>query len=854
MMIQPKDETILNSIFLPKHLFGSEEVQFVYSAEDTVEGDPSVIINFGESIVAKAGHTTQSFDYVCNPDGTIRWIFPSDSTSPQFLEFYNTTSIRAKVFALGIRLAFKFRSQRFISTGRFHVTSKGETRIKQALSEIDHDTLSIFTGTDGVNRSFLVAVGSNGKTTHFLKGMIDPIDSESIYHEQTQLESAARLGLAKVETPDSCIAKGDLIMKSIRPDHYTQPGHLNEVHFGFLSDMANKTASPSLIASSAFAKRVLSRLDSIVPDNRISENLFNLIEAHRHVLQSEIQIPACTAHGDFTPWNMFLSGTDLKIIDWELGMEKAPMLFDLFHFIFQSERFIYHGDTNGVSNRIKRALDHPIINDLNQKYGVDPHTHLRLYLLYVLAYYLPEYQRNETLTADQVAQIDVWTDQLAQLTPTMKEVSHRKVFLQAFTGELALTEHAMLKFKPERLIDLPESSDLDILMNRVHVNDMIEFVAGSSLVNKYRVQKKSYMTVIRIFFKDGSFLSLDLIYRFKRKWTEYIDADSILKGACPDRFGVKRAKAKHDLQYSLLFYTLNGASIPQSYFQYFMDRCMGNTKVLLEHVNWTFGLKMRNLKEAFKYSEELHNQLSNSVSNYPENNGWKGLLNRVVYFIDTARDVLRSEGMIITFSGVDGAGKSTIIEDIRANLSKKYRKQVVVLRHRPAVLPILSAFRHGKEKANKISSVRMPRTGTNKSPLGSLLRFSYYLVDYMVGQVVVHLKHTIRGHIVLYDRYYFDFIHDAKRTNIVLPPWFMKMFYPLIYKPRLNFFLYAPSEVILARKQELDKSAIEELTQRYGTHFDSLSLRYHSDVYRKIKNTDRERTVQTILQDYQAVA
>jgi thymidylate kinase len=148
----------------------------------------------------------------------------------------------------------------------------------------------------------------------------------------------------------------------------------------------------------------------------------------------------------------------------------------------------------------------------------------------------------------------------------------------------------------------------------------------------------------------------------------------------------------------------------------------------------------------------------------------------------------------------------------------------------------------------------MPRTGTNKSQIGSLARFAYYLVDYLVGQIVIHMKHVIRGHIVLYDRYYFDFIHDAKRTNIVLPSWFMKMFYPLIYKPRLNFFLYAPSEVILARKQELDKGAIEELTQRYGSHFDSLSDRYNSDVYRKIKNTDRERTVQTILQDYQAVA
>lgn len=852
-MIQQIDRTILNSIFLPKHLFGTQEVRFVLTDADKIEKEDVLVISFGDS-VNQEGFTTESFNYINNPDGTIRWIFPVDAKSPQFLEFYNTTSPRAKAFALGCKLAFKFKLQRFISTGIFHVNTRGATRIIEALSATKHDTYSIFTGTSGVNRSFLAAVGSGGMTTHFLKGMIDPADSDSIYHEQDQLKKAQNLTLSNVVTPASQIVKGDLLMESIRPKRLAQPGHLNEVHHQFLANLAKQTATLVSIKGSDFAATVKAGLDRIVPDNRINEDLFNLIEVHKSLLQSDALIPASQAHGDFTPWNMFMNGTELNVIDWELGMDKAPMLFDLFHFIFQSERFIYHGDTNGVSSRTQKAIDHPMMDELINEYGVDPHTHLRLYLLYVLAYYLPEYQRNESLTADQVAQMNVWTDQLAQLIPTMKEVSHRKVFLQTFSGELALTEHAMLKFKPERLTDLPESSDLDILLNRVHVDELLEFVASSSLVSKYRVQKKSYMTVVRVFFKDGSFLSLDLIYKFKRKWTEYIDAKSILEEACSDRYGVKRAKAKHDLQYSILFYTLNGASIPEDYYQYFIERCEGDTGQLLDHVNSAFGLKLSGLQEAFKYTKDLHSKILSSVNNYPENNWLKGLMNKVVYYIDTAKDVFRTEGMIITFSGVDGAGKSTIIEDIRTSLSQKYRRNVVVLRHRPAVLPILSAYKHGTDKANKISSVRMPRTGTNTSQMGSLARFAYYLVDYMVGQVVVHLKHTIRGHIVLYDRYYFDFIHDAKRTNIVLPPWFMKMFYPLIYKPRLNFFLYAPSEVILARKQELDKGAIKELTERYGTHFDSLSQKYNNDVYRKIKNTDRERTVEMILQDYQAVA
>ncbi|MBK6497177.1 MAG: hypothetical protein IPG00_03010 [Saprospiraceae bacterium] len=40
---------------------------------------------------------------------------------------------------------------------------------------------------------------------------------------------------------------------------------------------------------------------------------------------------------------------------------------------------------------------------------------------------------------------------------------------------------------------------------------------------------------------------------------------------------------------------------------------------------------------------------------------------------------------------------------------------MIVLRHRPSILPIISAWKHGKEKAEAISASKMPRTGNNKA-------------------------------------------------------------------------------------------------------------------------------------------
>jgi len=181
------------------------------------------------------------------------------------------------------------------------------------------------------------------------------------------------------------------------------------------------------------------------------------------------------------------------------------------------------------------------------------------------------------------------------------------------------------------------------------------------------------------------------------------------------------------------------------------------------------------------------------------------------------------QSKIITFSGVDGAGKTTILTEIKKLLENKYNKKVVVIRHRPSVLPILSAIKHGKKEAEKKTMEVMPRTGANSSIVSSLIRFTYYLVDYIFGQWIVFFRHSLKGDIIIYDRYYFDFINDGRRTNIKLNEKFIKFFYKFVFKPDINIFLYASPEIILSRKQEMDGKSIVELTAKYKILFESFS-------------------------------
>lgn len=203
------------------------------------------------------------------------------------------------------------------------------------------------------------------------------------------------------------------------------------------------------------------------------------------------------------------------------------------------------------------------------------------------------------------------------------------------------------------------------------------------------------------------------------------------------------------------------------------------------------------------------------------------------------------QSKIITFSGVDGAGKTTILTEMKIMLENKYKKNVVVIRHRPSILPILSSIKHGKKEAEKKTMEVLPRTGSNSSILSSFVRFTYYLLDYIFGQWILFFRHSLKGDIIIYDRYYFDFINDSRRTNIDLNSSFIKFFYRFIFKPDINIFLYALPEVILSRKQEMDEESIINLTAKYKTLFESLSNK-QDEKYLCIENIDKEKTLERI--------
>ncbi|GIV30841.1 MAG: hypothetical protein KatS3mg029_0192 [Saprospiraceae bacterium] len=325
-----------------------------------------------------------------------------------------------------------------------------------------------------------------------------------------------------------------------------------------------------------------------------------------------------------------------------------------------------------------------------------------------------------------------------------------------------------------------------------------------------------------MYFLDGGFLQLDLLTALVRKHLTYLDAEYVFATSVEEG-GVVRCAPRVLLEHVLLFNYLNGSGLPWKYVRHFSTYNDRRQFELFTFINDKYGTDFCSIQSMTVFKPHRRQAFEASVARLPANR----LVLRARRFLnwlrDTGRELLCERGLTITFSGVDGAGKSTILHSVKELLAHKYRRKVVVLRHRPGLLPILSAWRYGKAKAEQRAASRLPRQGDNGSVPASLLRFLYYFMDYFIGQWYVWLRYTARGYVVLYDRYYFDFIADERRSNLNLGPLGFFAALALLdssFEPELNFFLYADAAIIHRRKQELPLEAIEALSRRYRSLFE----------------------------------
>lgn len=169
---------------------------------------------------------------------------------------------------------------------------------------------------------------------------------------------------------------------------------------------------------------------------------------------------------------------------------------------------------------------------------------------------------------------------------------------------------------------------------------------------------------------------------------------------------------------------------------------------------------------------------------------------------------LNQPGYTIAFLGTDGSGKSTVIESIKPVLNDAFHNAVYYEHMRPNRFPSIARLFGKKEEFT--GPVTNPHGSSTSGFLGSLFRWNYYLLDYTIGfYLKVWPKKAIRSCVWIFDRYYYDYLIDPKRSRVQLPRWILKAGQFLIPEPDIIICLGTEADLIHKRKPELPIEEVE---------------------------------------------
>lgn len=788
----------------------------------------------------------QKFTFVQNLSGEIKYLFPSTNKTSNFLKFYQTRSLTSRAKKLALRIAnmgggafLPHFSVRCNKTPFYEVAIPGEYR----------KNVSIYTGAHGLLRKAVVLFENTEKKSYYLKLPLSEITDFKIKEEKKRLNSLDHYSFNHFYTPNVFTDSLSELLITEGVTTTIPPKRRSDKVYNVISELSGTNLMYRKLGETNFQSDIRTNIFWLKNNRKqtsktIVKNLSSLI----YNMKDKTRVYCSLSHGDLTEWNM-RDGKKIAIIDWEMCDKQRPLFYDLFH--YELTLLLDKGEVSSSEfmNNIEQSLNHLQLQVISDKFGIDTKEYLKYYLVHKLLQEAIITELHGTISKPREAMMKALSELTQLFTEEVPVEDIRKYFLNDLEQFLFPLPYAALKFQYNSFGELPTSSDLDLLTQKKTINPILNFCQNHNGIQSVRVIKKSFMCVVKLFFVNGEFLSIDLITKFKRKSAIYLNANDILERSIAKGYLIVPS-AYDELALLQRFYTLNHAEVPKRYKDWIKERIDDSDMALFnyfyqENISFTSQL----LDNPKRQLNSLRNKIRNSMSLKSK------VVETVFYFVDTLRSMLQQRGFIITFSGVDGAGKTTIIDRVKAELQSTYRKEVVMLRHRPGLLPILSSVKYGsREKAEQSAADKLPRQGGNKSTFSSILRFSYYYLDYQVGQVSVYFKYILRGKIVIYDRYYFDFINDSKRSNIELNRSVIKKLYALVHHPDFNFYLYNNPNVILKRKQELSEKDITLLHERYSNTFREFKKKSKGSVYEQVKNSDLNKTVEFIMSKLKTVA
>lgn len=340
-----------------------------------------------------------TYYFINNANQSMRWIFPWNSKSPAFLELYNSSGLKATIFKRLARGLHRLSWMRLLINGCFSISSKTATTISRHFGDLAFDDYAIFTGTVGENRKAIVALCKEEVCTSFIKIPLAESAQRLVDWEYQQLQKIQQLPLRQLWVPwVKRIGKG-VAVGNVKPIQFEKCGGFHLSHLQALSELYSYSAKRAKLEEVSLQNTVLAGMFFFKNGSPVDNGLATALRQELQQccidffdqLDEQVALTVAMGHGDFTPWNIYRTKTQVCVYDWEMSRDDLPLLFDVFHYCFQKGILIEQKKWGDIEKEIQAIMAWPETQTLLNQYKVDWRRYLSFYLLHIVCYYLPKY-------------------------------------------------------------------------------------------------------------------------------------------------------------------------------------------------------------------------------------------------------------------------------------------------------------------------------------------------------------------------------------------------------------------------------------------------------------------------------